>query len=235
MRNRTYWIASALVILGVSLITFSGLYLLNSEPQNSIVKVLNPNNPGNGGTGFVIRNKEGKRVIITNEHVCAVNNANTMVIETRSGRSYIKNILNINYQRDLCVIEGVDLPALNLSDTSPIPYNLLTVYGNPFLNPTQPSKGVFVGNTLASILKPLNKDGHCESGGQYVETMFFTACVMQYELSMTTVPIYPGSSGSPVLNESNQVVGVMNAGDNISHYGLYIPLQYLREALGYSE
>ncbi len=56
-------------------------------------------------------------------------------------------------------------------------------------------------------------------------------CLRQLKSILTTLGIYPGNSGSPVVNKYGNLVGVVFAGNNQTNYGYVIPLKQVREFL----
>ena len=198
-------------------------------PEASIVKVLNLAGTG-GGTGWVTKAK-GKNVIVTNDHVCAVEMGGYVIIQTDDGRLGRKKVLKRSAVRDLCIVEGLRAPALRIAPFGPRRFDKLTVYGHPLLKPTTPSTGEYLEDGVVPIGMGPNEEGNCQEGTEEIESFFGKICVLPMELSYSTVPIYPGNSGSPVLNEEGEVVGVMNSSDSRDNRGMFIPLQYLKEIL----
>lgn len=138
-------------------------YAVNSPLESSIVKVTNNEGTG-GGTGWVTKTSTGKRVIVTNDHVCQVASNSYIRIEDDTGKPSIKRILKSDPNRDLCVIEGVDAPALALASRAPTRFESLTVYGHPLLNPTTPSYGQYVADGVVPVGFSPNAEGKCDAG-----------------------------------------------------------------------
>jgi S1-C subfamily serine protease len=229
-RATVYAVAGVVALAAISTV----LVKASSAPlHRSIVKVLNTEGTG-GGTGWVTLTSSGKRVIVTNDHVCQVSNTDYIRIDDDSGKSSIKRILKRSFMRDLCVIEGVEAPPLFMADTGPKRHEEVRVMGHPLLFPSAPTSGVYTGDILIPFFQPRDKDGTCPEGTEEAElrSVFgpIEACRKVEELSVTTAPIAPGSSGSPVLNTSGQVIGVMNSAMS-ENYGMFIPLTYVKEIL----
>jgi len=227
---RKHLIADLVVLLIVAL----GVVIYNQPEKidgSSIVKVLNPELTG-GGTGFVIKHGK-KNVIVTNDHVCGVSSGGFVTVEEDSGTLSIKPILKRSFVRDLCLIEGVNAPPMQLASSANLSrFDVVKVLGHPFLKPTTPSQGYYLGNMIGNIGFNPDKDGNCPSPAtKYDAGPFGLFCVLRMELSLTTVPIYPGNSGSPIVNSKGEVIGVINSSDSNDNHGNFIPLPYLKEIL----
>lgn len=218
----------------LALLSLGALLIYAATPtyktQESVVMVTNQEGTS-GGTGFVTNTSSGNRVIVTNDHVCGVSNDGYVKITDNQGNFAIKRIIKRSFVRDLCLIEGIKAPALYLSSRPADEFEHLTVVGHPQLMPTTPSEGVFVKNIIIPLGLNTQEDGSCKPGSQPVESFFGTFCILYMEVGYTTVPIFGGNSGSPIVNDKGKVVGVINSANSRTNRGNYIPLPYLNEIL----
>lgn len=198
--------------------------------RKSIVKVLNLEGNG-GGTGWVARSG-GKKVIVTNDHVCGVSFGGFVRIEEDNGQPSIKRVLKRNFARDLCLVEGVDAPALTIAERPARIDDTVKVLGHPGLRPTAPATGTYTGNGIVPIGFGADASGECPEGAEAIQSFFGTFCILAMELGYTTVPIMPGNSGSPITNTDGEVIGVINSADSTGNQGMFIPLNYLKDMLG---
>lgn len=138
---------------------------------------------GKRGTGF---NISDDGVIVTNEHV--VSDAISVSVLFRDGRKYYTNRWQKVGDADLVVldIQAENLPVLPLHDDTPQIGQTVTVIGNPLDMERLIQKGVI--NKVA--LSPGNQHGG------YFEILITAA---------------PGLSGSPVIDDSGAVIGVVYA------------------------
>jgi len=198
--------------------------------RGSIVKVLNLAGNG-GGTGWVARSG-GKKVIVTNDHVCGVSFGGFVRIEQDNGQPSLKRVLKRNFERDLCLVEGVDAPALTISSNPARIDDAVKVLGHPGLRPTAPASGTYTGNGIVQIGFDTNAKGECPPAAEKQGSFFGEYCILAMELGYTTVPIMPGNSGSPITNTDGEVIGVVNSADSTGNQGMFVPLNYLKEMLG---
>lgn len=154
------------------------------------------------GTGFAI-SQDG--LIVTNDHV--VDHAQTLTVVFPDKGIYEAELLERYPDVDLAVLQvhGDDFPTLELAQ-------------NPSFTTDEPVN--FIGNPLAFT--------GIANEGVLLETILlenWTEPVM-----MMQAPVYKGNSGSPVLNEEGQVIGVIFATmkqEPFGRVGLFVPIQVL--------
>lgn len=157
------------------------------------------------GTGFNI-SPTGR--IITNQHV--VDGADTITITFADGSTYYSSSCKIIPDTDIAIvtIAGKGLPVLKLNRADPIQE----------------------GQTVTVIGNPLGYDKIAQRGrvGKYHQIQESTVPVFD-----VAIQINPGNSGSPVINEKGEVIGVLFAsattvGESTSEkIALAIPLDAL--------
>jgi hypothetical protein len=177
-------VISILFILQVNVLAQQSITSLIKKAQPSIVLITTYNAQGdtvNQGSGFII-SQNGE--VITNWHV--IKNASSIMVKTSTGAIYkVKGIVARDEKRDLAIIlpeaKNVSFPHLNLASTLPNIGERIFVIGSPLGLESSVSDG------LVSAIREMPDIG---------------------KVIQISAPISPGSSGSPIINLKEQVVGV---------------------------
>lgn len=170
-----------------------------------LITTYRDNEPLGLGSGF---NVKPNGVVVTNFHV--VKNADFIKIKFKSGDTYrVVKILNLDKAKDICIlkIEGFSLPTIPLGNSNNI------IVGE---------KAIAIGNPQG--FENTVSDGII-SGKRNIEGL----TVIQ-----TTVPISPGSSGGPLLNEYGEVIGITTmswAETHSQNINFAVPINFVRGML----
>ncbi|KYG92139.1 peptidase S7 [[Bacillus] sp. KCTC 13219] len=158
------------------------------------------------GTGFAI---SADGYIITNEHV--IDDALSLTVIFPDNGLYQAQIVASNPTVDLAILKveaKEELPYLPLADTFQPDAQHVYVIGNPLYFTGIANEG--------TVLEPLLLED------------------WQEQVMMLQAPIYKGNSGSPVLTEDGQVVGVVFATtkhDKHGRVGLFVPIELVHKEL----
>lgn len=202
-----------------------------------VFKLLSPKNPNRGGTAFQVVAPSGRTYLISNGHVCGLGSEGAMVAELGGSKRRIRvRILEIAEDTDLCILEGLSISAGLQLARGMWEKERLFVLGHPHLNDLTLSEGFPVSRQIVTI-QTGDTEETCIGPGYRWESLSdifgipMGTCTRALDAWDTSAVIYPGNSGSPVMNRGGDVVGVIFAGHSATHYGSFVPLDVLRNFL----
>jgi S1-C subfamily serine protease len=216
-----------LVVLMLSLSScFSqgGGWVFNSARKSVVHTYMGPSQ----ASGFVIRGKSGNKVLVTNAHVCkAVKDK--LEIEAESGRRGMVAVKEILTFHDLCITEAPAwMPALDLAAAPPALHDNVHVVGHPAGEPVTLSSGQYRGEQDIKI-PDFDKPG-CD-GALAIFGILPDTCFDSFHVYNISNVIKGGNSGSPLLNDAGDAVGVVFAGSD--SMGAAVPYADLAKALSF--
>jgi S1-C subfamily serine protease len=232
--NRVAWgvistVLAALVFTGACSNAASSDEAIFASMSKSVIMLTAES--GGGGTGFLVRAKSGKSVTMSNWHVCRLANEQGYINAKRAGDFEMKvRVKEVDPEHDLCILEAVPGSPIRVGKP-PALFSAVYVLGHPLLRPQTPSKGVYTGETVDSLIYQFERDGSCAKGGIPVMTFFGAGCQVTMPLSTTTAIIYPGNSGSPAVDGHGELIGAINSSEGDTHYGAFIPLRFVEAIL----
>lgn len=195
----------------------------------SVVKLTPPNNPRTGGTGFYLQAPSGQIITVTNGHVCALASDGKWLEATDdsgNGRELLE-IKEISETADLCILSGPSVKSDNVFELNDYQarFKRLWALGHPFLKPNTLTDGYIVGFEEVTVGDEERTEAECKPPTRVIEE---GECVRKLWAFETSIVIYPGNSGSPVLTDDGKVVGVMFAGDGRTNRGVFVSLSDLK-------
>ncbi|MFW7415808.1 S1 family peptidase [Demequina sp. SO4-18] len=158
----------------------------------------------NTGTGFAL----DAFTLVTNRHV--IDDSQTIEVSTHDGRIIDATAASSTTVADIAIItttESLGGAFAARAEEDPEEGDVITVVGYPNGGKLTTVSGVVLG----SVQDPL---------GSAVDTVLATTAVVQ-----------PGSSGSPVLNDDGDVVGVVYAKNPDSNQSFIVPVSVLNTLL----
>lgn len=180
------------------------------------------------GTAFNIQ-VTGETVSLTVAHVCE--------FITKNHVAPVR-VLAILPERDLCLIESLrpDAPVIPLSSARLSKDEEIMALGYPTDYDSVPSFGYLSHLQETSIANPLRPEGCRSYETEEVIGTFFglfeiKACVHRYLTQATNIIIFPGNSGSPVVDRTGDLVGIMSAGNNQTNFGHMVSLADIKSLL----
>jgi len=198
--------------------------------SRSVVHVVHTD--GSRGTGFVATAGSGKKVIITNKHVCAPYEGDGIGAKIYIGIGNTRiatTILDVYRTHDLCMIEMVDrnIPAVVLAKH--LRFGRVFTYGFPWKTTLSFHHGSITQMRSANLPNGL-LNTEC-FGIFYKWDHVKNRCVDVYPTVYTTAITGPGGSGSPVWNRHGEVVGVINLHIIETLHAGFVPLSFLQHFL----
>lgn len=197
------------------------------------------------GTVFVMKTKSGKKVGITNNHVC--HKFKKFTLTPREGGVTYKSQLIANYAfHDLCMVTvPQNLPALNLGDVALIDEPLYTAgfAGMPAMSSSRGYLRMTMTVPEGDFNIPVKIcQGKVEDipdrthEGKLIKdkkgkVKLKKACLVTATMIFTSIPVTYGASGSPILNEAGEVVGVVMAMQGTLSHCIGVPLENLKNFL----
>ena len=179
---------------------------LSSQEDIQLYKkaVVTINTNSGKGTGFAV---SADGYIITNEHV--IDDALTITVVFPDDQLYKAQVVESyeNYDLALLKIDAENVPYLKLANTSDFKQNEHVYFiGNPLAFSGIANEGKILGYTSATGITP--------------------------DIIMMNAPVYRGNSGSPVINNAGEVIGVVFATgtrEDFGKVGLFIPIEHVHE------
>lgn len=241
----------SLSIAVASLTVFSGIFFGTSILNNlhkrflriksiNVVKVYDP--AKGGGTGFFVKAKSGKILIMTNHHVCNIGrDTGRLLVDYYNGVATVK-ILKQYETNDLCLMEAPDDVRYGLSVAKSIRKGeQLYAMGHPLLEPLAITEGEISGNVILRMADAVNVTKEQCTGKGYeftqIDNLFLnmfgllTVCERVLDVQSSTINILPGNSGSPVVDIYGNVAGVIFAAVESGVHSYVVPLKDVKEFL----
>jgi len=146
------------------------------------------------GSGSIIHHKKNKSYILTANHVCGDDSVIKRILIDIDNEKYKSVVFARSENKDICILESerINKPKIKLSLHGP-------KKGETAYNIASP------GGVLERNMVPLFKGVY--SG--YSEHM---------KSDIYTIPSYPGSSGSPVVNQYGELIGLLYAVNRDFHH-----------------
>jgi len=215
---------------------FKALY---EAHKGSVMRLrIDDNRHSGGGTGFFVKGPSGRTYILTNAHVCGSEPTLYIDKEGLEDKDLIPaDVIDIDEDKDLCLLQGPIGQPLDIAEHVE-PLTPLLVVGHPHLGFLTPTPGYLISRQVIEMQVDLGAE-ECKGPGLRMDTRTFfiltvDICLKEYQAWHTSFIIYPGNSGSPVVNKEGQVVGVVFAANTATHAGLVVPLEAVKEfMLGY--
>jgi len=196
-----------------------------------------------GGTGFAYKAPSGQSYILTNDHICNLaDEKGELRIIDNDGNSIPRRVIERSNFSDLCIVEGLPgVTGMSLGGEPDIG-ELVGALGHPALKPLILTKGEIVGRQdvyiMDHIMDPKNPADTCNLPKnqiirQQLQIFIFTIDVdvcadVTRNAYVSSIPVFGGSSGSPVVNFWGHIVGVVFAMDD-THWASIVSLDDIKK------
>ncbi len=223
-------VAAFLYLVVITPQTHSDLLYAHSSEKIGVVTTLDQNGHG---TGFFVQGKSGSPYIMTNVHVCKIIPNGGLFFNEKVKTSVMPYYKD--QKADICLLKYPK------NEAFPLPFKLgneptlnddLWVMGYPLDHLKHFSKGAINGDRLVEIGEPWTPD--CPAANtQQVPTFFGVVpiCVNIRYATETSARIFPGNSGSPVLNMWGNLIGIVFAGNDRSNLGVMARFEDVKRVL----
>jgi S1-C subfamily serine protease len=233
------------IVLGAALfisLSADGLHTqyLESKVGDNTVFIRSPEGAHlqGSGTAFEMKAPSGKVYTITNAHVCGLQkDGNVMLFEKHNSKRLVpKRVLEVYEENDLCIVEGLEgYEGLSMGSETTIGQTVWSL-GFPLGEALNISKGRVKSFGISEIADMDTKPEDCKGKRRHLESIdmfFFTQliCVIDRDSVQTDMVIYPGNSGSPMVDYFGRVVGVVFASNTRTNWGSVVPLKDLQQLL----
>jgi S1-C subfamily serine protease len=207
---------------------------------NNVVMIHTLN--GAGATGFIVKGKSGKRYVMTNNHVCGLEEYGTILADFQ-GDTYVTGVVKRYPLNDLCVMSapGTASDSFKIAKSYSLGEAVYSI-GHPQLEPLSISVGELSDEIIVHVVVKVNgPEAECH-GDTYtyhkddlpiMMQVFGTYSICERSLPANTssVVILPGNSGSPTVNIWGEVVAVAFAANESGTRSYHVPLASLRDFL----
>lgn len=191
------------------------------------------------GTGFQVIAPSGKIYTMTNAHICSMANKKGVIMiqdKKNSGRMLPKRVIEVYPEHDLCIVEGLEgYSGLSLGSDLEVSEPVYAL-GYPLGEAMHYSEGRVKEFSTVTLIKENPDPKTCTGKGESVQEILWfifvvKVCVKEFDSVQTSMVIYPGNSGSPMVNMFGNVVGVVFAGNTRTNWASAVPLSYVKELL----
>lgn len=185
-----------------------------------------------GGSGSIVAADDSGSSILTNAHVCQVVRHGG-VIHTQDGIEAFVQTYKQSETHDLCLIRVLKNlgHAARVATTPPSYYSKAISSGHPQLLPLMLSEGYFSDEKTIQVLIDMRECNDADKAdptlGIFCAVFGKLPVLKNYESTVVSVLVQPGSSGSAIYNSDGEISAVVFAGSGDMSFGFAVPHRYV--------
>ncbi len=191
--------------------------------RSKVVKLL-----GDKGScsGVQVKAPSGVNYILTAAHCKDIHKVGVVVARDQSGKILERKILAESPTDDLMLVEGVPgLSGLDVADMAHKEVRTFTMGGSDSVYKTE---GELLEEGRQTLLVGARQCLPRMAKYKPVEIFLFPMCEVSVNLMASTASVRKGSSGGPVVDKGNKLVGIVSAWNSESRISYFVPLKAIQ-------
>lgn len=214
------------VLLMMSALVVTSLYARQSPNDYVRDRVVLLSSTRGTCSGVEIRSPSGKPLTLTAGHCSELLVNGKMVAETEDGKKYTLSLVALDPKSDLMLLTGIPGRHLEIAAKYESKHQHVHTMTHGDGMPSYRTDGEILKETdnqvtVFVIMSDADLTACRVKGGKTMITSFFEmSCIEIYHSMMTTAKVVPGSSGGPVLNDKEQLIGIVSISNQIGFSGM---------------
>lgn len=189
---------------------------------------------GNGAlcSGIQVHSPKGGDYILSAAHCSELAKDGIIYASSDEHRFIPRHVVEIQSDTDLMLLEGMpDMKGIAIADAAPM-HRVYQAYTHGNGQSTHRADGEYLEEKQIEVLKDIvmndEEQKKCEAEPkQRVADGIY--CVHEYTMVVTTIHVEPGSSGGPVVNNKDELTGIVSSAN--SYFSNMVPLHYIQAFL----
>lgn len=176
-------------------------------------------------TGVQVHTPKGEDLILSAAHCKELEQDGVIYASIDGGRRIPRHIVDVNKETDLMLVEGMPhLKGIEIASSAPL-HRTYQAYTHGRGEATHRADGEYLEEKTVEVMVDVvieeEERKKCEEQPhqRIAEGMY---CVRGYNMVVTTIKVEPGSSGGPVVNDNDELVGIVSSSN--SFFSNMVPL-----------